>query len=179
MAHVFPAEDEKTARHHLGQVRAAHPGATHHAYAYRFCQGSDVFEKCCDDGEPAGSAGLPMLQLMQGRQVADCLVVATRFFGGIKLGLGGLTRAYRRCAALGLTETILKRREPMLHYRLTVEYSSLGPLSRVLQALEGEIIAAEYGARPQLEAKLPARLGKRLEEVFPDTCRGRGKLERQ
>jgi len=105
IASVFHTEDEEKALELLAQVRKKHYDATHNCYAYIIYP---EIEKFSDDGEPSGSAGRPILSVLKGSGLTNTLVVVTRYYGGTKLGVGGLARAYSGCAkeALLLVEEI-------------------------------------------------------------------------
>ena len=169
---------EEVCRRFLSELKQEFPDATHHAYAFRIGAGSGLVERSSDDGEPAGSAGAPMLQVLQGNNVSDAVVIATRYFGGTKLGIGGLTRAYRDCARLSLEEASLKRREPADYFMLELSYEDLGQLNRLIESLGGKIRSAEYTNSVTLKVKVPSRLGQNLTEGFESVCRGRGNWTR-
>ncbi|KAA8711523.1 YigZ family protein [Helicobacter canis] len=86
----------------LGALRAAHPKAVHFVYALRAYQGGQVVERSSDDGEPKGSSGVPVLNVLRGWEMIECGIVVVRYFGGVKLGVGGLVRAYTQAAKLAL-----------------------------------------------------------------------------
>ncbi len=178
IATAAPAESEPAAERILEKVRAEFPDATHHAFAYRIGAGGALLERAFDDREPAGTAGLPMLQLLQGEGLSDLIVVATRYFGGIKLGIGGLTRAYRQCARACLEEAALVQRERLCHCRLTVSYGDIGPLLRQLEAQGAEIIATDYAAEVSVTAALPYRTAGAMQKKFVELTRGGGRWER-
>lgn len=117
IALAAPAEDEEAVRARLAPVERRMFDATHHCTAWRFRNG--VF-RANDNGEPSGSAGAPILAAIDGAGVTDCFVVVTRYYGGTKLGVGGLVRAYGEAAALALEAA--PRREGVPAARLEVEY---------------------------------------------------------
>ncbi len=172
---LAPASSEKAAQEWLAGLKSEFPDATHHACAYRLGFGSTVIERSDDDGEPAGSAGAPMLQVLRGRNISDAIVAGTRYFGGTKLGLGGLTRAYRDCARLSLEEAVLKKKEPLDLLSLKFNYEDLGQVTRLVESLEGRIVEAGYSDFVDLQVKLPARQAQQLIEGFESACRGRGR----
>ncbi|MBC8100481.1 MAG: YigZ family protein [Armatimonadetes bacterium] len=94
-SHVNTVEE---ARAYLAQMRHAMPDASHHVYAFRVGYGSSVIEGVSDDGEPSGTAGAPILAVLRGTKIGDVIIVVTRYFGGTKLGTGGLVRAYTEAA---------------------------------------------------------------------------------
>lgn len=101
IARCFPAETEAEAARHLTTLRKRYYDATHHCYAYRIGSRCEAV-KSSDDGEPSGTAGRPILEVLTQRDVTGLLLVVTRYFGGILLGAGGLVRAYTKAAALAL-----------------------------------------------------------------------------
>ena len=98
---------EEEAHLFLQKVKEDLPGATHYAYAYCLGVGDALRARCDDDGEPAGTAGPPMLAVLEKEALTNIIVVGIRYFGGVKLGLGGLVRAYRFCAEAGVKVKML------------------------------------------------------------------------
>ncbi len=178
IATLAPAVNEDQAREILFSVTQEFPGATHHAYAIRIGAGAGLLERSSDDGEPADSAGAPMIQVINGKGVSDILVIGTRYFGGRKLGIGGLTRAYRDCARLTLEEAILYQKEPLVKYRLELAYEDLGTVTRLLENLEGEVLESEYSEQVGLTVSVPARLKEVFTDGFKSVCRGGGRYSK-
>jgi uncharacterized YigZ family protein len=179
IATIAPAATEDMARSVRTAVEAAYPDATHHPYALRVGSGSNLLERSSDDREPAGTAGAPMLQVLQGKNISDAIVIGTRYFGGTKLGIGGLTRAYRQCARQGLEEAALIEKEPLEKYILKISYEDIGAVTRLLESINGTIVSATYGEKVALEATLPLRRGSSFRASFQEVCRGRGSCVRQ
>ncbi|AQS57110.1 YigZ family protein [Novibacillus thermophilus] len=122
IAHVYPAPDEETAKGHIHTVSKKHWDATHNCYAYVIGENGYI-QKANDDGEPSGTAGVPILETIKKNGLTDTLVIVTRYFGGIKLGAGGLVRAYTRSASQGLRQAQLVQREKHLFYELNMDYA--------------------------------------------------------
>ncbi len=124
--------DEREALAFIEDVRSRHSSATHHCYAYRAGDG-DRFQKQSDDGEPSGTAGRPMMEVIRQRELSNIAVVVTRYFGGQMLGAGGLIRAYAGAAAAGIdaASPVWK----VLHREMLVEidYTWLGKLENELR----------------------------------------------
>jgi uncharacterized YigZ family protein len=177
IANLLPVASEEAVNAALAAVRAEFPDATHHTYAYRVGAGSTLIERSSDDREPAGTAGSPMLQVLQCGNISDALIVATRYFGGTKLGIGGLTRAYRDCARLPLAEAVLVMREPLSLIFLTLRYEDLGAVSRLLETLSGTVINVDYGASVTMLVQLPTRSSEEFINSFESSCRGQGTWE--
>ncbi len=176
---LLPSAAEDDVGEAILRLQSEYPDATHHAYAFRIGTGSSLVERSSDDGEPAGSAGPPMLQVLQGRNISDAVVIGTRYFGGTRLGIGGLTRAYRDCARFSLEETVLKKKEQLDKYELNLDYEALGPVNRLIESLEGKISAADYTDSVKLTVTIPARLGQEFTAGFEAVCRGQGHWHKQ
>src|SRR5712691_9310414 len=135
------------ARAYIGAIRDEMPDASHHVYAFKVGYGASVTEGLSDDGEPTGTAGPPVLAVLRGAQVGDVVLVVTRYFGGTKLGTGGLVRAYgdaaRAAIAAMKTEGKIERRQ----LGLTVPYSLYEPIKRIAAehsaAIDDETFEAE------------------------------------
>jgi len=178
IASLVPVNSENAVENVLNGLSKEFPDATHHPYAYRIGIGSYLIERVSDDREPAGSAGAPMLQVLSGRGISDAIVVGTRYFGGTRLGLGGLTRAYRDCARLVLEETKLLKKEPLEKFALEFNYEDLGLVTRLVENLEAKIIDTGYGEKVTLRVQLPSRLTEEFTGGFVAACRGKGSLNK-
>jgi len=143
IATVAPVSTMAEALAVVDEVAAAGPRANHHCWAVRL---SDGTSRSSDDGEPSGSAGRPILARLEGREVEDCVVVVSRWFGGTKLGVGGLVRAYGGCAgaALDAADKVAVVRTVML----TVDhgYGDTGLLDGVFAEVGASVAGADYGA---------------------------------
>ncbi|HLV33462.1 MAG TPA: YigZ family protein [Spirillospora sp.] len=136
---VIPVQSVEEAKAELHAIRAEMPDATHHVYAFRIGHGNSIIEGMSDDGEPSGTAGPPVLAVLRGTGLGDVLVVVTRYFGGTKLGTGGLVRAYSDSARAGLENT---PRELKIERRLLgieLPYGLYEQAKRLIEAHEGII----------------------------------------
>jgi uncharacterized YigZ family protein len=177
IATIAPAASEDAARAVIEAVNGEFPDATHHAYAYRIGSGGEILERASDDREPSGTAGPPMLQVMQGKNISDAVVIATRYFGGVKLGVGGLTRAYRDCARVAISEADLFLKEPLINYRLKTSYEDYGAVTRLLESNEGKLVSVSYSENITLAVTLPLRQAEKFNAAYESTTRGRGACE--
>ncbi|MCK1798952.1 YigZ family protein [Streptomyces sp. XM4193] len=151
---LAPVTTEEQARAFLERVRAEHPGASHHCYAYVL--GADAgLQKSGDDGEPGGTAGLPMLQMLLRREMRFTIAVVSRWFGGTKLGAGGLIRAYGGAVGetLDVVGTVVRRRYRLL--TVTVDHKRAGRLENELRATGRAVREVRYGAEVTIELGLP------------------------
>ena len=135
--------DEEAARAFVAVRRKAHWNATHNCTAYRVGEDGQV-QRSSDDGEPSGTAGVPMLEVLRQRELTDVVAVVTRYFGGVKLGAGGLVRAYGRAVAeaVDAVGTVTLRRLPVI--TVTVEYHLGGGVESALRRA-GNTFSARYG----------------------------------
>jgi len=150
IAKARPVQSTQEAMDFLLSVRAEYPDANHHVYAWRVSQ-EMVHQKYSDDGEPSGTAGLPVLEVLSKNEIDDAVVVVTRYFGGTLLGTGGLVRAYGRSALLAVKEAVPITCCVCELYKIMISYSYL---DKVLFALKkkGYIIkSSEYGMDPVLQ----------------------------
>ncbi|WP_080873242.1 YigZ family protein [Oceanobacillus timonensis] len=132
IAHIKRVESEEEAQEFVQSIKKKHRDATHNCSAYIIGE-TDHIQKANDDGEPSGTAGVPMLEVLKKKGLKDTAVVVTRYFGGIKLGAGGLIRAYGSATTQGIQTTGIVRRERMQGISVTVAYSLLGKMENEIR----------------------------------------------
>ncbi len=98
IGHIFEVQTINDAENIIKQIKKKYHDARHNCYAYRILENNQIMQKSSDDGEPASTAGLPILNVLEKNQLVNVLIVVTRYFGGILLGTGGLVKAYSNCA---------------------------------------------------------------------------------
>jgi uncharacterized YigZ family protein len=143
LAVIAAATDEEEARAALAGLARRHPDATHLCWALRL--GWPPRERSSDAGEPAGTAGVPMLQALRGAGLSDVLAVVTRWFGGTKLGKGGLARAYAAAVRAALEQLPITRRVTRARLALSVPMGRLGAVKRLLRPPQVELESETYG----------------------------------
>lgn len=143
IGHVKRVETEEEAQAFIQSIKKEHASANHNCSAYLIGE-HDHIQKANDDGEPSGTAGVPILEVLKKRQLKDTAVVVTRYFGGIKLGAGGLIRAYSSTTSQALDTTGIVERKLMKHIRITVAYPLLGKLENELRQAKYEIESIDY-----------------------------------
>ena len=114
-----------------------------------------VMERMSDDGEPSGTAGKPILDVLRANDLTDCVVAVTRYFGGILLGSGGLTRAYSTGASIAVKAARLARIVPCRQLRVRLDYAQLGQFQQLLAQCEGEQTDAQFTDRVEIVATIP------------------------
>jgi len=167
-----PVSDESAALRLLDDLRARHRDANHNTYAYILRSGTTRFS---DDGEPGGTAGMPVLEVLRRRGLCDVIVVVTRYFGGILLGAGGLVRAYTLAATLALDAATLLHMRRCTVFSLEIPYSFYGKLQNLLPAFDATVLEDNFAERISLTLriqtdKLPA-LQKQLAELTAGSVR--------
>ncbi|WP_425836623.1 YigZ family protein [Streptomyces fractus] len=151
---LAPAATEEEAQAFVARVRKEHPTANHNCYAYVIGADASV-QKASDDGEPGGTAGVPMLQMLTRRDMRYVVAVVTRYFGGVKLGAGGLIRAYGGAVgeALDALGTVTRRRFRLA--TVTVDHARAGKMENDLRSTGCEVRDVQYGAAVVIEIGLP------------------------
>ena len=159
---ISPCTSHEDAKEQLIKCRKLHPQASHHCYAFLTGKPDDSQGYgSSDDGEPSGTAGRPMLAVLQGSDIGELCAIVVRYFGGTKLGTGGLQRAYGGSVrqALLLVETNTK--VPMVEKQLTCDYGQINDVMYFVEQAKGEIIQQDFAAQIELIIALPEeQLGK-------------------
>lgn len=145
VCHVFYVESVGEAEEILGGIRKVYHDARHNCFAYKIADG-DVF-KSSDDGEPSGTAGAPMLNILNGKNLFNILVVVTRYFGGILLGTGGLVRAYSQVTELAIDGAELINQDVGLQASFSVDYKDLETIKYQLRKRGIFVSGVDYGEK--------------------------------
>jgi len=139
-------ESEEEARSFLAEVRAKHSLATHVCYAFVADKLGNL-QRFSDDGEPQGTAGVPMLEVLKAKKLYETAVAVVRYFGGVKLGAGGLVRAYSSCVAENLDGADIRVLEVCTEYALTVDYTGIDSVQKYLSSHTCTLLSTDYGER--------------------------------
>jgi uncharacterized YigZ family protein len=175
IAHINRAETEEAAIEFIQTVKKKHWNATHNCSAYLIGE-HDLIQKANDDGEPSGTAGVPILEVLKKRKLKDTVVVITRYFGGIKLGAGGLIRAYGKSASEGLNATGIVERKLMQVVHIKVDYTWLGKLENELRASIYEIKEIHYLDAVEFEVFVEEAQVSTFTEWMVEMTNGQGKI---
>lgn len=160
---VAPALGIKEAEGFLEEIKKEFYKATHNCFAYRIDRDQFRFS---DDGEPAGTAGRPILTMLEKYGLEQTAIVVTRYFGGIKLGKGGLSRAYAQCAEETIREAGVKEFIPQQKIRLAYPYSFTNQIESIIRKHSGEIISGDFNTEVKASIQVPkAVVDHFLEEV--------------
>ncbi len=169
IGYAAPVADEAAAQAFLQEIRSRHRDATHNCYAYQAGE-NDQFQRSSDDGEPSGTAGRPILEVIRGRGLKNTAGGVTRYLGGILLGTGGLVRAYSAAAKAALAAARLVSCQPAALYALSVDYANWQRLTNFLQSSGWELkntafsdqVDVQFAAPLVQRADLPRRLAELL-----------------
>lgn len=153
IGHIWPVADEAQARAHIEAMKKRYHDARHNCWCYRLSSG---VERYSDDGEPQGTAGVPMLGVFQKAGVTDLVCVVTRYFGGVLLGAGGLVRAYTQAARDSLDAAGIGEMRPWLRLGLPCPYPLLEQVKLLCAQCAGVTEGIEYADAAQMTLRFPA-----------------------
>jgi uncharacterized YigZ family protein len=171
-----PLVEEDEALAFVSDIRKSYPDASHHVYAW-ILGGERNLQRYSDDGEPQGTAGLPVLDTLRRQGIIQAGIVVTRYFGGTLLGTGGLVHNYGRAAAEAVAAAKPVTMQLSELYRLVVRYGDLERVRRQLTAAGARLTAGTYGLDAELEAAVPAGQGDRLRQAVADASGGTALIE--
>lgn len=169
---------EAQAREFIASRRALYPDARHHCSAFIIANpGATPTERSNDDGEPSGTAGKPMLEVLRGSQIFDVTVVVTRYFGGTLLGTGGLVRAYSQATAQALEQLSLCRRSQQYLWQLRAPVGEAGRIEAELRAGGANIVQTRWESQATIELASAVANPTELAALVANVTRGQGQLE--
>ena len=164
---ILPCSNEREALQQLHVIANQHPNANHLAFAWRIRQEDGfIAERCNDAGEPSGTAGRPILAPLEGGSIINAVIGVIRYFGGVKLGTGGLARAYGTAAKLAIESAGLKPWVEMSKLKLTIDYSQLQLLEYQLNKCNGHIIDQQFTDRVAVVISLPLSEKEQIQQQF-------------
>ena len=172
IASLKPVFSVEEARQFVAQIRAEFADASHNVPAYLVGFGSSVIAHCSDDGEPSGTAGRPALAVLQGSGLGDTAVVVTRYFGGTKLGTGGLVRAYSH--AVRQVTSIVKRavKVPVHTVMIGLPYNLFEQTRLLVTAYSGKVLDQDFGVEVTLTAQFPVERLDAFQSALSDLSNG-------
>ena len=159
IANLIKVESKEEAEEKIKEIKKKYYDARHNCVAYRVLEEGKVEEKASDDGEPSGTAGGPMLNILQKNNLSNVLIVVTRYFGGILLGTGGLVRAYSEALKKAIEESTLIMKASGIEMKLIVDYNNFEKFKYYCKNNNNSIISAEY--LEKIECKIQMELEKK------------------
>lgn len=175
ITHVNRAETEEEAHSFIQAVKKEHWNATHNCTAYMIGENNQI-QKANDDGEPGGTAGVPILEVLKQRNLKNTVVVVTRYFGGIKLGAGGLIRAYGRATSEGINATGVVERKLMTIMHIQIDYTWLGKVENELRSSAYEIKEINYAEQVKVEVYVDSAKTEPFTEMITELTNGQATL---
>jgi len=165
---VEPIADRAAAQARVARLRAEHPDATHVCWALL----AGGHSAAVDDGEPSGTAGRPMLEVLRHQQLDGVLASVVRYYGGIQLGAGGLVRAYTDCVAQALLQADKITPIALSQIELRLDYAHEGLARRLIEQAGGELLEVRHASAVQISLRLPASAAESLREQLQTATRG-------
>ena len=175
---VGQATSVEEAKAFIAVVRDRYPDASHHCYAFAAGYGATVTHGMSDDGEPSGTAGRPMLAVVQGADIGDVVVVATRYFGGTKLGKGGLVKAYTETAQAALAAVPVERKVETELLSINLGYDSYAPCRKRIEELGGLVENEAFETSVVLQVRAEIKIVDDMRRALADMTAGRALVEK-
>lgn len=168
---------EEEAKEFIVSIKNKHKDATHNCYAYIIGQNMSI-QRYSDDGEPQGTAGIPILEVIKKNNITDCAIVVTRYFGGIMLGAGGLTRAYTKGAAIAVKASGIIEKVNGLRLCMELEYDLYGKIQYLCGKEAWHIEDTEFGEKVKVYILAEESLSLDMENKFIEATNGKVKIKK-
>lgn len=165
-------ENEEEAKEFVNEIKNKHKQARHNCYAYIIGENMGI-QRYSDDGEPQGTAGIPILEVMKKNEVKDCAVVVTRYFGGILLGTGGLTRAYTKGAAIAIKAAGIVEKVDGVEVIIKIDYDLLGKVQYVCGQNQWHIEDSVYSDKVEIHILAEKSVAEVIEKTFIEETNGK------
>jgi uncharacterized YigZ family protein len=163
--YAFPITSEDEIKSIVNNLRKQHFGAGHFCYAFQL--GTDTVSfRANDDGEPSNSAGMPIYGQIQSFGLTNVLVVVVRFFGGVKLGVGGLISAYKTAAQMALEESVILEKTIDVHFQICFDYKNMNKVMRIIKEKNLEIISQQMKESCQIKIATRKKNAKIIFDIF-------------
>ncbi|ASJ07174.1 YigZ family protein [Thermococcus pacificus] len=176
IGYASPANTEDEAKAFIAKIKAHHSDATHNVSAYLINDGKNFAVRYDDDGEPKGSAGKPVLKVIQNKGLSNVVVVVTRYFGGIKLGYGGLVKAYSDAASLAIENAGIVEVYETERFEVTFPYNLFHTVRETVESAGGKVVDEEYGELVKFTVETRKGEAEPLMELLTEKTRGRARL---
>ncbi|VYU03876.1 YigZ family protein [Clostridium tertium] len=171
-------ESEEEAKAFINEIKTMHKQATHNCYAYVIGENMGI-QRYSDDGEPQGTAGIPILEVMKKSNVTDCAIVVTRYYGGILLGAGGLTRAYTKGASIAIKAAKVVEKVRGVKLIFTMEYDMLGKIQYIFNERNWHIEDIEYTDKVVLSSIAENSISEEIEKEIIEASSGKIAIKKE
>ena len=176
IATVVPVHTEEEALKFIEAMKKKYWNATHNCFAYVIGE-PDELPRCSEDGEPGGTAGKPMLDVLTGEEIHNAAIVVTRYFGGTLLGTGGLVRAYSSAAKQGLASSVIITKIPGVKLRLATDYAGLGKIQYIFGQRGIKILDSIYTDKVEIAALVPLDVLEAVKAEIREGTNGQAGME--
>ena len=176
IAHVQAVDSVEEAQEFIEAVKKKYWDARHNCSAFSVGE-MNPLTRCSDDGEPGGTAGKPILEVIQGSGIRNIVIVVTRYFGGTLLGTGGLVRAHTEAAKAGIENAVIIEKIPATRMKLFTEYTDLGKIQYILAQNQVTVENTEYTDKVEIRALFPEKEKKALCRALTEGTGGRVHIE--
>lgn len=177
IATVRPVKSEEEALAFLEETKKKYWDARHNCFVYSVGLNRE-YTRCSDDGEPSGTAGRPMLDVILGEDIYNVAVVVTRYFGGVLLGTGGLVRAYSKAVQEGLAASRMIKKRRGIALKVTTDYTGIGKLQYIAGERNIPILNSEYTDKVVLELLIPTEDVGEVQKAITEGTNGRARMEK-
>ena len=177
IATVHPVESEGEALAFLEEMKKKYWDARHNCYVYSIGMNRE-FTRCSDDGEPSGTAGRPMLDVILGEDIYNVAVVVTRYFGGVLLGTGGLVRAYSKAVQEGLAASKVILKQKGIALKITTDYTGLGKIQYIAGERNIPVLDSEYTDKVVMKLLVPVQDVGSVRKAITEGTNGRAGIEK-
>ena len=165
IGYAYPITSENEVKTHIENLKKDHFSARHWCYAYQI--GTETFKfRANDDGEPSNSAGMPIYGQIQSFELTNVLIVVVRYFGGVKLGVGGLISAYKTTAQLTLEEATIVEKTIDKHFKITFDYKNMNKVMRIIKEKNLEIVNQKMELNCEIEIATRKKNAKQIVDIF-------------
>lgn len=178
IADIFPVKKEEEALEIIAGIKKKHYSARHHCFAYILGENNET-ERCSDDGEPSGTAGRPILDVLTGHGIRDAVAVVTRYFGGTLLGTGGLVRAYSSAVKAALENCVQMERRRGVCLRVKTNYNDVGKIQYLARTMELTELDTAYEEEVEMQLLLPVEKVDCAEREIVEKTAGRAEVLRE
>ena len=178
IATVRPVESEEEALAFLEEMKKKYWDARHNCYVYSVGMNRE-FTRCSDDGEPSGTAGRPMLDVILGEDIYNVAVVVTRYFGGVLLGTGGLVRAYSKAVQEGLASSKVILKQKGIALKITTDYTGIGKIQYIAGERNIPILDSEYTDKVVMKLLVPIQDVGSVQKAITEGTNGRAGIEKE
>ena len=174
---VYNIENEEDALYYINETKKKYWVARHHCYAYIIGNNNEI-KRFSDDGEPSGTAGRPMLDVILGEDIYNVAVVVTRYFGGVLLGTGGLVRAYSKAVQEGLAASKVILKQKGIALKITTDYTGLGKIQYIAGERNIPVLDSEYTDKVVMKLLVPVQDVGSVQKAITEGTNGRAGIEK-